>query len=58
MKKKYNDYYWFAIGYYDGRTVGAYREYINHDSREYYNNVYDTGVGDYCREDIGEEYED
>lgn len=47
--------YWYARGYYDGRTEGTFSEFIDAWPDEVqlaYKQGYDTGVADYCEFDI------
>lgn len=57
MIMDFNEKYWFARGYYDGRTVGkmtetfeGFPDYL----RVAYIHGYDAGVSDYCFEIDGE----
>ena len=51
-----NTTYWFARGYYDGRSVGVYddalRDLVEDECIIAYTRGYDTGVSDYCSKDI------
>ena len=53
--------YWYARGYYDGRTVGVSDDLKELDgdkdaaNRAAYKQGYDCGVTDYCEMDIKED---
>ncbi len=56
-----SEVYWFALGYYDGRTVGVEDSLGELDgdkdaaNRAAYKRGYDQGVFDYCEMDIEED---
>jgi len=56
--------YWYARGYYDGRTVGVADDLKDLDfnkdaaSRLTYKRGYDRGVFDYCEMDVDSEVEE
>ena len=57
-----NKEYWFARGYYDGRSKGTPDEellsLLKGADRKSYNTGYDAGVTDYCDYDMIGEVED
>lgn len=48
----------YALGYWQGRATGCYENENYQNMNEYnqllYNLGYESGVGDYCRLDMGE----
>ena len=53
-----NETYWFARGYYDGRTAGvgddALRDMLTDKNWSAYMRGYGTGVTDYCNKELAE----
>lgn len=54
-----NNQYWFARGYYDGRSVGTMDDDLLNDgfvgeALDSYKKGYDAGVTDYCNYDMEE----
>jgi hypothetical protein len=53
-----NPTYWFARGYYDGRSIGVLdagiQDYLDDECWASYTRGYDSGVADYCEHDIVE----
>ncbi len=52
-----NDFYMYAVGYYDGRVNGQESEHISGKDRYYYKAGYDRGIADYCELDLDNEPE-
>ena len=50
--------YWYARGYYDGRSIGSFTdelyEVLSPDAQVAYKDGYDAGVTDYCYYDTEE----
>ena len=56
MVKEMNEelYYWYAVGYYEGRSFGAENSDLSEDSEEIqlaYKRGYTRGVEDFCEYD-------
>lgn len=52
---KYQETYWYARGYYDGRNLGSYaipKDCMEEVSSLFFKMGYDKGVADYCDLDI------
>jgi hypothetical protein len=52
MNATMKELYWFARGYYDGRSFGNQEasavELYDDESKHFYRRGYDSGVADYC----------
>jgi hypothetical protein len=48
----HDEFYAYAVGYYEGRTTGIEREYHITECQMYYILGFDRGVADYCEFDV------